>query len=103
MRPRDGLRPATPHAPAGLRIEPPPSPACAIAIMRDATAEAEPPLDPPTMRSVFHGLRVAPNVSGSVVGDKPNSGVFVLPAKMNPARRNRAVSSLSEGETHLRS
>src|SRR5204863_335134 len=81
MRPRDGLSPTTPHAPAGLRMDPPPSPACAIAIIRDATAAAEPPLDPPTMRSVFHGLRVGPNVSGSVVGESPNSGVLVLPTK----------------------
>ena len=69
--------------------------------MRDATADADPPLEPPTMRSVCHGLRVGPNVSGSVVGESPNSGVLVFPVKMNPARRNRAVSSLSLGEIHL--
>src|SRR5262245_35296554 len=103
MRPRDGLSPTTPHAPAGLRIDPPPSPACAIAIMREATAAAEPPLEPPTMRSVFHGLRVGPKVSGSVVGDRPNSGGFVFPTKTKPAWRKRAVSSLSAGDTHLRS
>jgi len=69
--------------------------------MRAATADADPPLEPPTMRSVCHGLRVGPNVSGSVVGDRPNSGVLVLPVNMNPARRKRAVSSLSAGEIHL--
>src|SRR3954454_21923888 len=102
-RPRDGLSPMTPHAPAGLRIEPPPSPACATATMRAATAAAEPPLDPPTMRSGFHGLRVGPNVSGSVVGESPSSGVLVLPTNTNPARPSRAVSSLSCGDTHARS
>jgi hypothetical protein len=102
-RPRDGLRPTTPHAPAGLRIEPPPSPACATATMRAATAAADPPLDPPTMRVGSHGLRVGPNVSGSVVGDRPSSGVLVLPANTKPARRNRDVSSLSVGDTQFRS
>src|SRR3954454_15778602 len=87
-RPRDGLSPMIPHAPAGLRMEPPPSPACAIATMRAATAAADPPLDPPTMRSGFHGLRVAPYVSGSVVGDSPSSGVFAFPTNTKPARPN---------------
>ena len=98
-RPRDGLSPTAPTAPAGLRIEPPPSPAWARATTRDATAAADPPLDPPTMRSGFHGLRVGPNVSGSVVGDNPSSGVFVLPNITKPAARNRSTRVLSCGET----
>ena len=39
--------------------------------MRLATAAAEPPLEPPLMRSVFHGFRVGPNSSGSVNGREP--------------------------------
>ena len=35
---------------AGMRIEPPPSPACATGTMPLATAAAEPPLDPPALR-----------------------------------------------------
>ena len=68
---------------------------------RAATAAADPPLDPPTMRSGFHGLRVGPNVSGSVVGDNPSSGVLVLPND-HEARGAEPCDqgSLSCGDTH---
>ena len=59
-RPRDGLRPTRPHSLAGMRIEPPPSLACAAPTMRAATAAAAPPLDPPLECAGFHGLRVGP-------------------------------------------
>ena len=59
-RPRVGLRPNRPHALAGMRIEPPPSPACANGTMPDATAAALPPLDPPGDRSRSQGLRAGP-------------------------------------------
>ena len=42
----------------GMRIDPPPSPACATGTIPLATAAAEPPLDPPELRVVSHGLRV---------------------------------------------
>ena len=48
---------------AGMRIEPPPSPACATGTMPLATAAAEPPLEPPELRVVSHGLRVGPYAS----------------------------------------
>src|SRR5437764_4489740 len=57
--------------------------------MPDATAAAEPPLDPPVEWAGFHGLWVAPKASGSVVGTMPSSGVLVLPTKTNPEARNR--------------
>ena len=38
MRPRVGFSPNRPHALAGMRMEPPPSPACATGTMPDATA-----------------------------------------------------------------
>ena len=59
-RPRDGFRPTSPQHDAGMRIEPPPSLACAIGTMPAATAAAEPPLEPPGERVVSQGLRVAP-------------------------------------------
>src|SRR5699024_3220557 len=77
VRPRVGLSPNKPVKEAGMRMEPPPSLAPAIGTIPDAMAAAEPPLDPPGEQSVFHGFRVAPWVSGSVIFFKPNSGVFV--------------------------
>ena len=72
-----------------MRIEPPPSLACAIGTMPAATAAAAPPDDPPEERAGSHGLRVGPNASGSVVGRKPYSGVADLPRKTKPARSQR--------------
>ncbi len=40
-----------------MRIEPPPSEACAKGVMRAATAAPEPPLEPPEVRLTSHGLR----------------------------------------------
>ena len=76
---------------AGMRIDPPPSPACASGTMPDATAAPEPPLEPPGLRSTSHGLRVGPYADGSVVGSSPNSGAFVLPITTNPAAFNLRV------------
>ena len=70
---------------AGMRIEPPPSPPCASGTIPDATAAADPPLDPPGLRVTSHGLCVGPYASGSLVGNNPNSGVFVLPTITKPA------------------
>ena len=70
---------------AGMRIDPP-SPAWPTGTMPLATAAAEPPLDPPLLCAVFHGLWVGPYACGSVVGIRPNSGVLVLPTITNPAR-----------------
>src|SRR5205085_8124587 len=94
---------AGPHALAGIRIEPPPSDPFAAGTMRAATAAAEPPLEPPGMRDVFHGFRVGPYASGSVVGINPSSGVFVRPTKTKPAARRRAATVLSRSARHRRS
>ena len=56
---------------------------------------AEPPLEPPGDRSLFHGLWVGPKRCGSVTGCSPNSEVLVLPANTRPALRYRATISLS--------
>ena len=50
--------PTTPHKPAGWRIEPPVSVPIASGAMPAATHAAEPPLEPPGVRSRSHGLRV---------------------------------------------
>ena len=70
---------------AGIRMEPPPSPACASGTMPLATAAAEPPLEPPGVRVVSHGLCVGPWATDSVVVIKPSSGVLVFPTITKPA------------------
>src|SRR6185295_11898790 len=92
-RPRDGFRPTRPQQLAGMRIDPPPSLACATATIPLATAAAEPPLDPPVVRVVSQGLRDGPYASGSVVGTMPSSGVFVRPMQTKPASRYRCASA----------
>src|SRR5581483_9581936 len=67
--------------------------------MPEATAAAEPPLDPLVERVVSHGLAVAPNSTGSHDGDMPNSGVLVLPTITRPAARSRCTSSAVQVET----
>ena len=56
VRPRDVLSPTRPQHAAGMRIDPPPSLACANGSMPDATAAADPPEDPPGVRERSHGL-----------------------------------------------
>src|SRR5512138_2253175 len=92
LRARVGLRPNTLEADAGIRIEPPPSLACAIGRMRAATAAAAPPEEPPEECSGFQGLRVGPNSRDSVVGIRPNSGLELLPKMETPVSRKRRVS-----------
>jgi malate synthase len=50
-RPREGLNPNRPQYAAGMRMLPPPSEPWAIGTMPDATAAADPPLEPPASRS----------------------------------------------------
>ena len=85
LRARVGLRPTNPQHDAGMRMEPPPSLACAAGTMPAATAAAEPPEEPPVERSVSQGLRDGPKRRGSAVGRIPNSDVFVLPQTTKPA------------------
>ena len=57
-RARVGLMPTSPQQEAGMRTEPPPSEPWAIGTIPAATAEPEPPDDPPLVCLRFHGLRV---------------------------------------------
>src|SRR6201988_1794545 len=92
LRARVGFRPNRPQAEAGMRIEPPPSLACATGTMRAATAAAAPPEEPPEECAVFQGLRVGPCRRGSVVGINPNSGLALLPKIASPVLRKRCAS-----------
>src|ERR1700676_3428763 len=94
LRGRVGFNPNTPDAEAGIRIEPPPSLACATGTRRAATAAAAPPDNPPEECARFHGFRVGPNSRDSVVGIMPNSGVELLPNTVTPAARKRWASVL---------
>ena len=54
-RSRVGLRPTRPLTEAGMRIEPPPSLACAIGRAPAATSAADPAEEAPAVCSVDHG------------------------------------------------
>src|SRR5438477_10805091 len=90
-RPRLPFSPTRPLHDAGMRIDPPPSLACASGAIPDATAAPAPPLEPPGVCWVFHGLRVMPCASLSVYEIVPNSGEFVIPSSTKPAARNRST------------
>ena len=98
-RPRLGFRPTRPQHDAGMRIDPPRSLASASATIREATADALPPDEPPAESSGFHGFRVAPYRAFSVTGRMPTSGVFVLPTTIAPASRRRRTWALSWSAT----
>jgi hypothetical protein len=95
MRPRVGLRPTSPQAEAGMRIDPPPSAPSATGTVPVATATADPPDEPPGERSRSKGLRVTPVARLSVNGNWPNSGIVVRPTMTAPAARRRRTTSLS--------
>ncbi len=91
MRPKVDLRPNRPQNPAGMRIEPPPSLALARGTRPPATAAAEPPDEPPGVRSSFQGLRVVPCSLVLVQLIPPNSDAVVWPASTAPAARSRST------------
>src|SRR5271157_3230643 len=97
MRPNVGLNPNTPQSAAGFRIDPPMSVPMFRGLHPHAQAAAAPPLDPPVVRSRFHGLFVCPKRRLSVTGTCPCSEVLVLPRMTAPAilRRCTATSSTS--------
>jgi len=91
MRPGEVRKPTTPQKAAGVRSEPPRSEPWASGPMPVARATAAPPLEPPQVSAVFHGLRVAPKTALKVLPPAPNSGVLVLPTTMAPARLSRST------------
>jgi|SRR5215813_7867000 hypothetical protein len=99
MRPRAGFSPTTPQHDAGVRIDPPPSLPLPTGHSPAATAAAAPPLEPPDVRSRFHGFRQAPFRIDSVNDRLPNSGVLVLPSSTNPASLIRRTTDASKSGT----
>ena len=92
--PRVGFKPTKPQQAAGILMEPPPSLACAIGTDLDATADAEPPLEPPVVLFVSYGFLVGPNSFGSVVIINPYSGAADLPQINAPLDIKRFVKTL---------
>src|SRR6266550_381468 len=89
-----------PQRAAGWRIEPPVSEPSARGAMHAATAAADPPLDPPGVRSSAHGLRVGPKAEFSVDDPIANSSQLVLPMTTAPARSRRVTTVASYGGTN---
>ena len=80
---------------AGWRIEPPVSEPRAKGTMNAPTAAAEPPLEPPGMRSRLHGLCVGLKAECSVEEPIANSSMFVFPTMGRPASRSRVTTVAS--------
>src|SRR6185295_13954002 len=97
--PYDGLRPTTPHAAAGMRIEPPVSLPMDAKAIPDATLTADPPLDPPGERVGSFGCRTGPNADSSLVVPRANSCRFTFPTKIAPAARRWAMACASVAAT----
>ena len=84
LRARVGLRPDEP-----ARARGDPDRAAHVVAVGDRDhprrdRRGRPPLEPPGEWSRFHGLRVGPYASGSVVGDDASSGRLVLPRMHEP-------------------
>src|SRR5688572_2763065 len=67
--------------------------------MRDATAAAEPPLDPPGVRVTSHGFFDGPNAEFSVDNPMANSSRLVLPTMTAPAASRRSTTVALYGGT----
>src|SRR5207247_9917534 len=77
---------------AGCRIEPPVSVPSAPNAVSEATAAAEPPLEPPGTHDNSQGFRVNLMPEFSVDEPMANSSRLVLPNGIAPAARNFAIT-----------
>src|SRR6185312_5680657 len=94
-RPGDGRSPTTLQNDAGLRNDPPMSLPSQVAAIPVARAAAAPPDEPPATRPGSYGLRVAPKSGLTLWLPVANSGTFVLPRVITPARRIRSTTIAS--------
>jgi hypothetical protein len=81
--------PTSPQNPAGMRIEPPPSPPVATGSSPRATTAADPPDDPPAVRPCSQGLWVTPCSRDTLTLRPPNSLAVVWPTFTAPAASSR--------------
>ena len=95
MRPCVGRKPAMPVIEAGIRTEPPVSVPSAASAISAATVAPEPPLEPPGMRSGFHGLRHWPNTGLVETTPQASSCMLALPISTAPWAFNRPTTGAS--------
>src|SRR6202020_135237 len=94
--PQGGLMPTVAVKAAGWRIEPPVSVAVAPMQRSAATAEAEPPDEPPGTSVVWapsrrHGLTTGPKQEVSLEEPIANSSLLSLPSSTAPSRQSCEV------------
>src|SRR5436190_8377957 len=89
-----------PQSPAGWRIDPPVSEPSDNGTIRDATATADPPLDPPGVRVTSQGFFDGPSAEFSVDEPIANSSRLVLPTMMAPAFSRRSTTVALYGGTN---
>src|ERR1051326_7768438 len=94
-RPSLGLSPKSPHQCAGTRTDAARSLPTSNAERPAATAAAPPPVEPPGVRSRFHGLLVRPKIGLSARPSAESGGTLVLPISTAPALFNRATAVAS--------
>src|SRR5688572_7867193 len=87
--------------PAGWRIDPPVSEPSATGVSRAATAAADPPLEPPGVRSSAHGFRTGPYAEFSFDEPIANSSQLVLPTMTAPAASSLETAVASYGGMKL--
>ena len=61
----------------------------------DATADPDPPLEPPVMRETSHGLRAGPSCGLTLVAPSANSCICSLPMRIAPAAAKRSAAAES--------
>src|SRR6266850_3224836 len=93
-KPAEGRMPAMPFHVDGRRIDANPSCPTATVEKFAETDAAEPPDDPPTVRSTSYGLRVEPK-SEPWVSPPPNSPRVALPKITAPALRSFSATKES--------
>ncbi len=91
MRPAVPFMPSSPQNPAGMRIDPPPSPPEAMVTRPPATAAELPADDPPAVRPCCHGLWVTPLSLVTLTLSPPNSLAVVCPTGTAPAAWMRCI------------
>src|SRR5688572_33460781 len=90
--------PTSPQKPAGMRMDPPPSPPLAMVTSPPATAAALPAEDPPVVRVGSQGLRVMPWRRDTDTLSPPNSLAVVDPTETTPAPVSRSTSVVLYGQ-----
>ncbi|MDZ7733074.1 MAG: hypothetical protein U5R31_08110 [Acidimicrobiia bacterium] len=91
MRPAVPFMPTSPSKPAGMRIDPPPSPPLAMGTRPPATAAALPPELPPAVFVGSHGFPVTPLILVIDTFKPPNSLAVVCPTGTTPASKSRST------------